>query len=207
MDNKRRHEEVSMSFPDLQEVRRDPGRYLPMLDRGLGEKGVHLLLWEILENAIDEAAHGQGSRIEAGIYNSGQCAVVRDYGRGIPHGEVVGCMTRFGCVAGGCPEAEQRAGMGVKVVNALSRRFAVRSYRAGKVESVVFENGLLLARKLEYSLPAERDGTYVCFSPSPAVFARSGFSVEAVEAAVRVRTKDVTNLVMSLNGQTVQAPA
>ena len=130
---------------DMEHVRTRPGMYIGRLgDGSLPEDGIYVLLKEVIDNSIDEFKIKEGDRIEGDIDDNLPVSV-RDYGRGIPQGKLVEAVSVLNTGGKYDSKAFKKSvglnGVGVKAVNALSARFEVRSYREGKVRSLVFERG------------------------------------------------------------------
>ena len=130
---------------DMEHVRTRPGMYIGRLgDGALPEDGIYVLLKEVIDNSIDEFKMKSGDRIEVDI-NDNLRVSVRDYGRGIPQGKLVEAVSMLNTGGKYDSKAFKKSvglnGVGVKAVNALSARFEVKSYREGKVRSLVFERG------------------------------------------------------------------
>ena len=134
------------------------------------DDGIYVLLKEIIDNAVDEFTMKHGNRIEVTILNDS--VSVRDYGRGIPLGKVVECVSVINTGAKYDSEAFQFSvglnGVGTKAVNALSSEFLVRSCREGKFVEATFKGGKLDKKK--EGKTKEPDGTFVSFHPDPALF-------------------------------------
>ena len=163
----------------LEAVRKRPGMYIG----STGEKGLHHLVWEIVDNAIDEALAGFCDDIEV-IIDKGDIIEVRDDGRGIPTGinEKTGLSTvetiftvlhaggKFG--GGGYKVSGGLHGVGASVVNALSSWLEVRIYQNENVYFERFENGGHSVKPLEIigTCDKNRTGTVVTFKPDPEIF-------------------------------------
>jgi len=146
------------------------------------DDGIYVLLKEVVDNSVDEYTMGNGKSIEVGIRN-GEVRV-RDYGRGIPLGKVIDCVSKMN--TGG--KYDSRAfkktvglnGVGTKAVNALSSSFQVESFRNGQSKTAAFELGNLKEdRDLEST--TKRNGTKVTFRPDEEVFKGYKFRMEHVE--------------------------
>jgi len=156
----------------LEHIRLRPGMYIGRLGDGSNvNDGIYVLLKEVIDNSIDEFIMGMGSRIVVTVLGSD--VSVRDYGRGIPLGKVVECVSVINTGAKYDSEAFQFSvglnGVGTKAVNALSSKFRVTSYRKGEYASASFERGKQVGRTKRGST-AEPDGTLVEFTPDEEIF-------------------------------------
>ena len=112
-------------------IRLRPGMYIGKLGDGTAsDDGIYVLVKEILDNCIDEHVMGHGKRIELKVNDE---VMVRDYGRGIPLGKVVDCVSKINTGGKYDSKAFQKSvglnGVGTKAVNALSKHFVVESFR------------------------------------------------------------------------------
>ena len=160
------------SLSSLEHIRLRPGMYIGRLGNGSHpDDGIYVLLKEVVDNSVDEFTMHFGSRIDITVLED--AVSVRDYGRGIPLGKVVECVSVINTGAKYDSEAFQFSvglnGVGTKAVNALSSAFLVRSYREGKYVEAEFERGVL-KRKKEGKAPEEKDGTFISFHPDPQIF-------------------------------------
>src|SRR5207237_9527053 len=107
------------------------------------DDGIYVLLKETIDNSIDEFVMGYGKHIEVGIQDGK--VHVRDYGRGIPLGKVIECVSKINTGGKYDSKAFQKSvglnGVGTKAVNALSKYFRVESVRDGKTKVVEFDKG------------------------------------------------------------------
>jgi topoisomerase-4 subunit B len=146
------------------------------------DDGIYILLKEVLDNSIDEFVMGNGKTIEVTIKNGE--VTVRDYGRGIPLGKVIDCVSRINTGAKYDSRAFKKSvglnGVGTKAVNALSMDFKIQSIRDGKTKVAEFNQGELLedADIVDSSL---RKGTKVSFKPDDSVFKNYRYRNEYVE--------------------------
>jgi DNA gyrase subunit B len=162
----------------LEAVRRRPGMYIGTT----GPRGLHHLVYEVVDNSIDEALAGYCSRIVVRLLRDGACQVI-DNGRGIPVDPIPGAKDRRPAIevvlttlhAGGKFDGKSYAvsgglhGVGVSVVNALSRRLTVEVARQGFTWTMEFERGKAVG-KLRKGKPTSKTGTIVTFWPDPDIF-------------------------------------
>jgi DNA gyrase subunit B/topoisomerase-4 subunit B len=158
-----------------------------------------VLLKEVVDNAIDEYIMGHGKQVEVRI--EGNRVSVRDFGRGIPLGKVVDCVSKINTGAKYNDEVFQFSvglnGVGTKAVNALSKTFYVRSHRDGEFAEASFKIGRL--KKEETGKTKEPNGTYIEFEPDPDIFKDSEFKMEFVERRLRHYSYLNTGLKLILN--------
>lgn len=147
---------------------------------------------------------GAGKRIEVNIEDNLRVSV-RDYGRGIPQGKLVEAVSKLNTGGKYDSKAFKKSvglnGVGIKAVNALSSRFEVRSYRDGKVRTVIFEKGVLQSDVTEDS--TEENGTYIFFEPDNTLFLNYSFQNQFVETLLRNYTYLNTGLTFIYNGQRI----
>ena len=171
------------TLSSLEHIRLRTGMYIGRLGSGADpDDGIYVLLKEVIDNAVDEFIMGCGKQIDVEIDQG--LVQVRDYGRGIPLGKVVECVSVINTGAKYNDDVFQFSvglnGVGTKAVNALSAHFVVRSYRDGRCAEVLFERGELKKQKKSRA-PDEPDGTYVEFLPDPDIFGEYDFNHEFVE--------------------------
>lgn len=157
----------------LEHIRLRSGMYIGRLGDGTNHNdGVYILLKEIIDNSVDEYIMGHGNKIVISVNKSSKCISVRDYGRGIPLGKVIECVSVINTGAKYNNEVFQFSvglnGVGTKAVNALSNYFMVKSHRDGKYMKAVFKQGVLIEEKQETS--SEVNGTYIEFIPDDTIF-------------------------------------
>ena len=190
---------------DMEHIRIRPGMYIGRLGDGShAEDGIYVLLKEAIDNSIDEFNEGFGKKIEIDIAEN-LTASVRDYGRGIPLGSLVPAVSQLNTGAKYDTSVFTASvglnGVGLKAVNALSRKFIARSHREGKYHEAVFERGRLVA-DTEGDTP-EENGTYIYFEPDPQLFLNYRFHNEYVETMLRNYTYLNTGLAIYHNGRRI----
>lgn len=164
-------------------IRLRPGMYIGKLGDGSApDDGVYVLLKEVIDNCIDEFVMGNGKKIMVKM-NDGFISV-RDYGRGIPLGKVIDCVSKINTGGKYDSKAFKKSvglnGVGTKAVNALSSYFKVESIRDGKLKRAVFDHGELKAdEKIEKT--DVQNGTYVKFKPDESVFKNYQYRAHHVE--------------------------
>ncbi|MHB1504821.1 MAG: DNA topoisomerase (ATP-hydrolyzing) subunit B [Acidimicrobiales bacterium] len=180
----------------LEPVRTRPGMYIG----STGPSGLHHLVWEVVDNAVDEAMAGYCTRIDVSLLADGGCRVV-DNGRGIPvdphpqypdrsAAELVLTTLHAGGKFGGSGYKVSGGlhGVGVSVVNALSERLVLEVDRDGKRHRIEFANGGVQQGRMETTGPSPkgRTGTIVTFWPDPAVFEEVEFRAQTVLERLQV---------------------
>ncbi len=160
------------TLSSTEHIRLRPGMYIGRLGNGAhAEDGIYVLLKETIDNSVDEFAMGHGRKIEVELEDRG--ARARDYGRGIPLGKLLECVSVINTGAKYDSETFQKAvglnGVGQKAVNALAREYRAQSVRDGQTKVVEFARGKL---KKEHRVGAtgERNGTIVSFAPDEELF-------------------------------------
>ena len=164
-------------------IRLRPGMYVGKLGDGSAkDDGIYVLIKEIIDNSIDEHMMGYGKVVNLKVND--QEVEVRDYGRGIPLGKVIDCVSRINTGGKYDSKAFQKSvglnGVGSKAVNALSSYFKVESYREGNLKSAEFENGEI-TKDSEIISSDKKDGTYVKFIPDDSIFKKYHFIPEYLE--------------------------
>ncbi|MFP4163765.1 MAG: DNA topoisomerase IV subunit B [Chitinispirillaceae bacterium] len=171
------------TLSSLEHIRLRSGMYIGRLGDGSNpDDGVYILLKEVIDNAVDEFIMGFGKKIEIAVKD--KVVSVRDFGRGIPLGKVIDCVSVINTGAKYNDDVFQFSvglnGVGTKAVNALSSHFRVVSYRDGKYFEAVFERGKFKSKKSGKS-KAEPNGTYVEFLPDTEIFGDYIINHEYVE--------------------------
>lgn len=170
------------TLSSLEHIRLRPGMYIGRLGSGAHpDDGIYILLKEIIDNGVDEFIMGAGNRINIDI-NEDNSVVIRDFGRGIPLGKLVECVSVINTGAKYNTDVFQFSvglnGVGTKAVNALSKKFSVTSFRDGKFAKATFIGGELY--KEEQGKAKEKNGTLVEFLPDPDVFEDYSFNFDFV---------------------------
>ncbi len=164
-------------------IRLRPGMYIGKLGDGSAhDDGIYILLKEIIDNSIDEFVMGVGKMVELTITD--HKVVVRDYGRGIPLGKVIDCVSKINTGGKYDSKAFQKSvglnGVGTKAVNALSSYFKVQSYRDGRTKVAEFERGVLIKDHKEEAT-TQRNGTTITFIPDDGIFRNYRFIPEFIQ--------------------------
>ena len=182
--SKQHYTEESIRSLDWKEhIRLRPGMYIGKIGNGSSpDDGVYVLLKEVIDNCIDEYVMGHGKTIEVSIKNNK--ASVRDFGRGIPLGKVIDCVSKINTGAKYDSKVFKKSvglnGVGTKAVNALSSYFKIKSVREGKSKLVEFDKGVILNEE-PIQDNASRKGTKVTFIPDGELFGKYRFINEYVE--------------------------
>ena len=171
------------TLSSLEHIRKRPGMYIGRLGNGSDpDDGIYILLKEVIDNAVDEYIMGYGRQVDIVIDETG-CCQVRDYGRGIPLGKVVECVSVINTGAKYNTDVFQFSvglnGVGTKAVNALSEQFTVCAFREGRFKKAVFEQGSLV--KEEEGKTDEQNGTLIEFLPDRASFSGYSFEMDYVD--------------------------
>lgn len=184
-------------------IRMRPGMYIGKLGDGSApDDGIYVLVKEILDNSIDEHMMGHGRTIEVKI--SEHKVEVRDYGRGIPLGKVIDCVSKINTGGKYDSGAFQKSvglnGVGTKAVNALSDFFKVQSFREGECKVAEFEKGILVSDP-PIGKSSDRNGTKVVFSPDASIFKNYHFIPEYLENQMWYYAYLNAGLTLQFNGK------
>ena len=187
----------------LEHIRLRTGMYIGRIGDGSNPAdGIYVMLKEVVDNSIDEFIMGHGRKVE--IARSGDEITVRDYGRGIPLGKVVDCVSQINTGGKYNDDVFQFSvglnGVGNKAVNALSAEFEVISYREGKFRRARFERGHQKddAAGKDETAPT---GTFIRFRPDPEIFNSFTWREEFVEHRLRYYAYLNSGLTLVYNGQ------
>jgi len=176
-------EESIKSLDWREHIRMRPGMYIGKQGDGSArDDGIYILVKEIIDNAVDEFVMGYGKRIDVSLNDSE--VIIRDYGRGIPLGSVIDCVSRINTGGKYDSKVFKKAvglnGVGAKAVNALSETFFVESIRDGKSKQALFRKGELIEEKDNESVD-KSDGTIIRFIPDNEIFENYFFVAEYLE--------------------------
>tara|TARA_Y100001936_G_scaffold251227_1_gene306380 strand:- start:4318 stop:6174 length:1857 start_codon:yes stop_codon:yes gene_type:complete len=187
MSKKPIYDESSIQSLDWKEhIRKRPGMYIGKLGDGKSsDDGIYVLLKEIIDNSIDEYVMGYGKKINIKIKD--QSVSIRDYGRGIPLGKVLECVSQINTGGKYDSEAFKKSiglnGVGTKAVNALSESFNVFSIREGQKKEVDFSRGELL-KDADIVSDSSSNGTEIKFRPDSEIFGEYKFRDNYIEERV-----------------------
>jgi len=176
--------EASIRSLDWREhIRLRPGMYIGKLGDGSAlDDGIYVLVKEVVDNCVDEHMMGYGKSIDVKI--SDHRVEIRDYGRGIPLGKVVDCVSKINTGGKYDSQAFQKSvglnGVGTKAVNALCRYFKVQSFRDGKTKLAEFEIGKKI-NDPNLKESSSRNGTLVVFEPDENIFKNYHFIPEYLD--------------------------
>ncbi len=176
-------EENIRSLDWKEHIRLRPGMYIGKLGDGSApDDGVYVLLKEIVDNSIDEFVMGHGKQIDISIKD--KVVTVRDYGRGIPLGAVIDCVSKINTGGKYDSRAFQKSvglnGVGTKAVNALSSFFKVESFREGETKVAEFDKGELI-KDHKVAKTTEKNGTKFQFHADNTIFKNFHFVTEFIE--------------------------
>ncbi len=197
------NEDSIRSLDWKEHIRLRPGMYIGKLGDGSStDDGIYVLVKEVIDNSIDEYVMGHGKTIEVKI--SDHEVEVRDYGRGIPLGKVVDCVSKINTGGKYDSAAFQKSvglnGVGTKAVNALSDHFRVQSFREGKTKLAEFERGEIKT-DAKFKKSDERDGTLIVFKPDQSVFKNYHFRPQYIESQIWNYAYLNTGLTINFNGK------
>ncbi len=204
MSQEANYTEDSIKSLDWREhIRLRPGMYIGKLGDGSAQDdGIYVLVKEVIDNSIDEHMMGHGRIIDVKIRE--HKVEVRDYGRGIPLGKVIDCVSKINTGGKYDSGAFQKSvglnGVGTKAVNALSDFFRVQSIREGETKIAEFEKGILI-QDAPLEKTSERNGTKVIFSPDASIFKNYHFIPEYLENQIWNYAYLNAGLTINFNGK------
>ncbi|MCD6050763.1 MAG: type topoisomerase subunit [Verrucomicrobia bacterium] len=190
------------TLSSIDHIRLRTGMYIGRIGDGSHyDDGCYILMKEVIDNAIDEFIMGHGREVKITI--EGNHVTVRDFGRGIPLGKVIDCVSQINTGAKYNDEVFQFSvglnGVGTKAVNALAKEFTVRSHREGEFFEATFKQGKLKGEKKGKT--TEPNGTFVSFEPDPTIFKDIEYKLEYVERRLRHYSYLNAGLKLNFNGQ------
>ncbi len=196
-------EESIKSLDWKEHIRLRPGMYIGKLGDGSAhDDGIYVLVKEIIDNCIDEHMMGFGKTIEIKV--SDHKVKIRDYGRGIPLGKVIDCVSKINTGGKYDSGAFQKSvglnGVGTKAVNALSSYFKVQSFREGKTKMAEFNQGTVSSDSSIVST-SDRNGTYITFVPDNVIFKNFHFIPDYLDNLIWNYAYLNSGLTLVLNGK------
>tara|TARA_B000000565_G_C23778303_1_gene374898 strand:- start:1021 stop:2865 length:1845 start_codon:yes stop_codon:yes gene_type:complete len=177
------NEDSIRSLDWKEHIRLRPGMYIGKMGNGSSpDDGIYILLKEVIDNSIDEFVMGNGKKIEVTVKNNK--VTVRDFGRGIPLGKVIDCVSKINTGAKYDSKVFKKSvglnGVGTKAANALSSYFKIKSIRDGKSKVVEFNQGVI-TNDLPIIDNSGRRGTKVTFIPDEDLFGKYRFINDYIE--------------------------
>ncbi len=200
------YSEDSIKSLDWREhIRRRPGMYIGKLGDGSSkDDGIYVLVKEIIDNSIDEYSMGFGKTLEVTITDTK--VVIRDFGRGIPLGKVIDCVSKINTGGKFDSEAFQKSvglnGVGTKAVNALSTYFRVQSVRDGSTKVAEFKQGDLV-HDAPLASSSQPNGTLMEFEPDGSIFKNFKFNFEYLEEQIWNYAYLNAGLKINFNGKSI----
>ena len=184
-------------------IRLRPGMYIGKLGDGSAQDdGIYVLVKEVIDNCIDEHMMGYGKTIDVKITD--HRVEVRDYGRGIPLGKVVDCVSKINTGGKYDSGAFQKSvglnGVGTKAVNALSNYFKVQSFRDGETKVAEFKRGEVVT-DAKIASSSGRNGTLIAFEPDETVFKNFHFIPDYLNDLIWNYVFLNAGLTINFNGQ------
>ncbi len=207
MAKRKEYTEQSIQTIDpLSHIRLRSGMYIGRLGDGSHlDDGIYILLKEVIDNGIDEFIMGHGACIDINLDINTGLVSCRDYGRGIPLGKLIDCVSKINTGAKYNDDVFQFSvglnGVGTKAVNALSSHFLARSYRDGEYMEASFSQGKLLSKNKGST--KEKNGTYVEFIPDSEIFKKFRFRDEIINKRIWNYAYLNKGLVLKLNGEKI----
>jgi topoisomerase-4 subunit B len=209
MAKQKQYDESAVKTVDaLTHIRLRPGMYIGRLGDGSQiDDGVYVLVKEVIDNCIDEFIMRHGDKILINFDPQISQFAIRDFGRGIPLGKVIDCVSQINTGAKYNDDVFQFSvglnGVGLKAVNALSSHFLIRSFREGKGFEAQFKQGVITGKK-EFKTK-EENGTYVEFIPDAEVFKKYKFNEELITKRLWHYAYLNTGLTLHFNGEAIHS--
>ncbi len=204
--SKQYDESTVLTLDALSHIRLRSGMYIGRLGDGSHpDDGIYVLVKEVVDNSVDEFIMKHGNEITLEVDEITGKVMVRDYGRGIPLGKVIDCVSQINTGAKYNDDVFQFSvglnGVGTKAVNALSSHFLVRSHREGEFFEASFERGKLLDQSKGKT--TEKNGTYIEFIPDIQIFANYRFQKEYILKRLWHYAYLNTGLTLRFNGEKI----
>jgi len=191
------------TLSSLEHIRKRPGMYIGRMGDGSNQNdGIYILMKEVIDNAVDEFIMGNGRKIDIAL-DERDCIAIRDYGRGIPFGKLVDCVSKMN--TGGKYDSDKYQfsvgmnGVGTKAVNALSEIFIARSIRDGEFKQAEFHDGVLFQET--GGRTEEKNGTEIRFIPDHTLFPDYHFKLEYIERRLWMYAYLNNGLSLNFNGK------
>jgi topoisomerase IV subunit B len=199
------NEDNIVSLDWKEHIRLRPGMYIGKLGNGSSaDDGIYILLKEIIDNSVDEYVMGNGKKIDITVKNDK--ITIRDYGRGIPLGKVVECVSQINTGGKYDSQAFKKSvglnGVGTKAVNALSDFFSVKSIREGKSKYAEFRKGDIVTNE-DIKSSDESQGTITEFIPDSSIFNDFKFREEYISEMLWNYAFLNSGLKLKYNGETI----
>lgn len=205
---KKYDESAVKSLDALSHIRLRPGMYIGRLGDGShSDDGIYVMLKEVIDNSVDEFIMGNGTKIAIELDEKTSKVSVRDFGRGIPLGKVIECVSQINTGAKYNDDVFQFSvglnGVGTKAVNALSSHFLVKSVRDGEFVEARFVQGVL--KDKNKGKTKEENGTYVEFIPDSQIFKKFAFQKEKILKRLWHYAYLNTGLTLLFNGEAIRS--
>lgn len=205
----KQYDESSVKTLDaLSHIRLRSGMYIGRLGDGSHpDDGIYIMLKEIIDNSVDEFIMKNGHKISIELDEENESLSIRDFGRGIPLGKVIECVSQINTGAKYNDDVFQFSvglnGVGTKAVNALSSEFVVRSHRDGHYFEAEFSRGIL--QKKKEGTTKEPNGTFIKFIPDLEIFKKYRYQKEYIIKRLWHYAYLNTGLSISFNGEEIES--
>lgn len=205
---KKYDESTVLSLDALSHIRLRPGMYIGRLGDGTHpDDGIYVMLKEVIDNSVDEFIMHHGKKIAIELDEKTSKVSVRDFGRGIPLGKVIECVSQINTGAKYNDDVFQFSvglnGVGTKAVNALSSHFIVKSFRDGEFVEARFSKGVISEKKKGKT--KESDGTLVEFIPDAQIFKKFAFHKATIIKRLWHYAYLNTGLTLLFNGEEIRS--
>jgi DNA gyrase subunit B/topoisomerase-4 subunit B len=205
---KKYDESAVQTLDALSHIRLRSGMYIGRLGDGSNpDDGIYVMLKEVIDNSVDEFIMKNGNKIVVSVNEETGLVSVRDYGRGIPLGKVIDCVSQINTGAKYNDDVFQFSvglnGVGTKAVNALSSHFLVRSFRDGHYVEAAFSQGKLLNETKKST--KEPNGVYIEFIPDVEIFRKYKFQKDFILKRLWHYAYLNTGLTLEFNGEAIKS--